>query len=161
MAAVETLAEQPKGPSLVVQIGVLAALSLMAAGGGWLTGSMMQPGAPAASHGAHVTPAEEVLLEDVAEKHAIVHLGAITTNLAPPSTVWVRADLSLVFREHSDVVLASEIQEDFLAYLRTVKLHQIDGPSGFRHLKSDLAERAAIRSEGKVAQVLIRSFILE
>ena len=45
--------------------------------------------------------------------------------------------------------------------MRTVKLHQIEGASGFQHLKADLEERAAIRSDGHVKQVLIRTLLFE
>ena len=53
------------------------------------------------------------------------------------------------------------IHQDLLAYLRTLKLHQIEGASGFQHLKADLEERAAISSGGHVKQLLIRTLLFE
>ena len=50
---------------------------------------------------------------------------------------------------------------DFLAFVRTLKLHQIEGASGFQHFKADLEDRAAIRSGGHVKQVLIRTLLFE
>ena len=49
----------------------------------------------------------------------------------------------------------------FCPIIRTVKMHEIEGASGFRHLKEDLEERAAIRSDGHVKQVLIRTLLFE
>jgi len=45
--------------------------------------------------------------------------------------------------------------------VRTVKLHQIEGASGYQHLKADLEERAALRSEGHAKQILIRTLLVE
>ena len=57
--------------------------------------------------------------------------------------------------------MAEQIQQDLLAYVRTLKLHQIEGASGYQHLKADLEERAALRSGGHVKQVLVRTMLLE
>ena len=105
--------------------------------------------------------ADETRLVEAAEKLGVVYLEPITTNLAGPTETWVRLELALVFAEKGDLVIAQTVQQDVLAYLRTVKFHQIDGPSGFQHLKSDIEERAAIRSEGKVKGVLIRTLLFE
>jgi flagellar FliL protein len=48
-----------------------------------------------------------------------------------------------------------------VAYLRTVPLAQIEGPSGFLHLREDLNERARIRSGGKVKELVVQSLMLE
>jgi flagellar FliL protein len=57
--------------------------------------------------------------------------------------------------------LAEEIHQDILAYVHTMKLYNLRGGSGFQHLMEDLDERAAIRSDGRVKRVLVRSMILE
>ena len=57
--------------------------------------------------------------------------------------------------------LADAIHQDLLAFVRTVKMHQIEGASGFQHLKADLEERASIRSGGHAKQVLIRTLLFE
>lgn len=86
---------------------------------------------------------------------------AILTNLASPKTTWVRLEVALV----SDGPLAEElpdlIHQDLLAFMRTVKLRHVQGPSGFLTLKAELNDRAAIRSEGKVKQVLIKTLLFE
>jgi flagellar FliL protein len=40
-------------------------------------------------------------------------------------------------------------------------MHQVEGASGFLHLKADLQERAAMRGDGHVKDVLIRTLLYE
>jgi len=167
-AAAQT--DAPKKSALILQIGLLAALSIGAVGTGWLAGNMIggsgqaQPGTEAAHGGGHEQPKtyDEVDGSNFAEPSLkIFRLEDITTNLAGPDSVWIRAQFALVFRDAADAAMAETIHQDFLAYLRTVKLHQIEGPSGLIHLKSDLLERANLRSGGKVKDVLIRTLLFE
>jgi flagellar FliL protein len=92
----------------------------------------------------------------------LLNLPSITTNLAAPSDTWARVELSVQLEKPSDdPKLAETIHQDFLAFIRTLKLHQIEGASGFQHLKADLTERAAIRSNGLVKGVFIRTLLFE
>lgn len=169
MAAAQADTAAPKKSSLILQIGLLVALSIGAVGTGWLAGSQIgggqQPAGSEAAHGGgHDAPAtyDEVDGSNFAEPSLnIFRLEDITTNLAGPGSVWVRAQLALVFREQVDPALAEMVHQDFLAYLRTVKLHQVESASGLVHLKSDLLERASLRTGGKVTGVLIRTLLFE
>jgi flagellar protein FliL len=176
---------QKKGPSLIVQIAVMAGMTVAAVGIGWFGGSMLSGGAaPAAATGeapaaaAHAPAADAGHGEDTGHGEAkegehgaegapagnplILNLAPITTNLAAPSDTWLRLELAVQLETPSeDPTLADTIQQDLLAYMRTVKLHQIEGASGFQHLKADLTERAAIRSDGNVKAVLIRTLLFE
>jgi len=161
MAAAAAAASDKKGPSLVVQLAVFLVLTLLAVGGGWFTGGMLNGGqaapeasAPAQDHGTggHAEPPPNL---------RVYPLVPITTNLADPTELWVRMEVALVFAELPDAEIAERVHQDILAYLRTVKARQIDGPSGFQHLKGDLDERAQLRSNGKVTQVLIRTLLFE
>ena len=49
----------------------------------------------------------------------------------------------------------ADIGDDIVAYLRTVSLAQIEGPRGLAASRQDLNERAAIRSAGKVRELII------
>ena len=91
----------------------------------------------------------------------VIDLDPITVNLAAPSDVWARAELSIAVAEEIDDVLIAEIENDMLAYLRTVRLRSVALPSGFQHLVTDLQDRAALRSEGRVKRVFIRALVLE
>jgi flagellar FliL protein len=90
-----------------------------------------------------------------------VALDPITTNLAYPAERWVRLDISVLFEEPTDPELARTIHQDILAYMRTVSLQQIEGARGFQHLRADLTERAELRSDGKVSELLFRTFVIE
>ena len=91
-------------------------------------------------------------------------LPPITTNLAQPSTTWIRIESSIVINADMGPdgnVIAAKMAGDIIGYLRTVSIEQIEGPSGFQHLREDLNDRVRIRSEGKVLELIIQSLILE
>lgn len=170
---------QKKGPGLVVQIVVLLVLTLVAAGAGYFSGGMLKgESAPAAEEahapadgghgdGGHGEKKEEGghgEEEDPAAadmKRGVYALPPIMTNLAAPTDTWMRIEAAAVFEGEVDASMADIVHQDLLAYLRTVKLHQVEGPSGFLHMKDDLTERARIRSAGKVKSILIRTIVFE
>ena len=88
-------------------------------------------------------------------------LAPILTNLASPKDVWLRLELAVVTDSEATPELLEQIHQDLFAYMRTVKLHHVEGPSGYLNLRSQLTERAAIRSEGEVSKVLIRTLLFE
>lgn len=94
----------------------------------------------------------------------LLELPPIITNLAAPSDTWIRLEVSIVFdpREvpHPEVV-GGEIAGDLLAYLRTVSVTQLEGPIGLQNLRQDLSERVAIRSTGKVSELVIRTLVVQ
>lgn len=163
MAIVDDTTPEKQGPSLVLQIGLLAGLTVVAIAIGWGSGLYLTSGmTPATTQDEQpAPPAEEVSLTDMQEAMGVVHLEPITTNLSGPTSTWVRMELALVFNGAPDLIVAQTVQQDLLAYMRTVKIHQVESASGFQHLKSDMEERAAIRSGGKVRQVLIRTLLFE
>jgi len=159
--------ETRKGPSLIVQAAALLVVTALAAGMGWYTGGYLEaryaqqekPDDADQSPG-NKRPAEHASGEAAASSN-VVTLDPITTNLADPSDVWVRLELAVVLESGADPALAQEIHQDLFAFMRTVKLKQIESASGFQHLKADLLERARIRSEGRVEKVLFMTFLYE
>jgi flagellar FliL protein len=93
--------------------------------------------------------------------HGIVQLDPITTNLAYPAENWVRLEVALQFDGAPDVALAETIHQDIAAYLKTVSLQQIQGPRGFQYLRDDIQERVDLRSEGRVTNVMFRTFVIQ
>ena len=162
-----TEAEQPaapKGPSLVIQLVMLVAMTAAALGVGWLSGSYLKkselPAPPPKVD--HEKKAEAPHEEKPAPgAPVLVNLAPITTNLAAPADVWVRMEASVVFDAPQPDAMKEAIHQDILAFLRTVKMHQVEGASGYQHLKADLRERAAIRSGGHAKDVLIRTLLFE
>ena len=99
-----------------------------------------------------------------AQASTIVDLPPIVTNLGAPQDTWVRLEGSIIFDPktlpHPEAV-AGQIGDDLLAYLRTVSLHQLEGPIGLENIRQDLNERAATRSGGKVQAFVIRTLVVQ
>ena len=164
------------GPSFIVQIAVLLVLTAAAVGMGWFSGGYLNANREAPSSKAekptridqaHVKKTDKAAAGKDGEttvesgELGVLPIETITTNLAAPSNVWVRMELSLVFDGDPDAAVADQIHQDFLAFMRTVKLPQVEGASGFQHLKEDLEERARIRSNGRVRKILIKTLLFE
>ena len=56
---------------------------------------------------------------------------------------------------------AEAVSQDLIAFLRTVRLDQVEGPSGFLSLREEFDDRAALRTDGRVRRVLIRTLLFE
>jgi flagellar protein FliL len=91
-------------------------------------------------------------------------LPPIVTNLSMPQDTWIRLEASLLFDQkavpHPDA-MGAEISGDLLAFLRTTTLTQIQGIAGLQNLRQDLNERVAIRSNGAVKELVIRTLVLQ
>lgn len=163
MAIIDDTAPPKTGPSLTIQIGLFLALTAVAVGIGWFSGLLLNSRQPSASSTAQdeILKATTTSLPEAHEALGVVYLDPLTTNLSGPARTWVRLELALVFEGEPNMEIARAVQEETLAYLRTVKVHQIDGASGFQHLRSDLEERASLRSEGKVKSILIKTLLFE
>jgi flagellar FliL protein len=91
-------------------------------------------------------------------------LPPIVTNLSVPQDTWIRLEASLLFDEKAvphPEVMGAEIAGDILAFLRTTTLAQIQGIAGLQNLRQDLNERVAIRSNGAVKEIVIRTLVLQ
>jgi flagellar FliL protein len=99
-----------------------------------------------------------------AQSSMIVDLPPIVTNLGAPPDTWVRLEGSIIFDpktlSHPEA-MAGQIGDDVLVYLRTVSLHQLEGPVGLENIREDLNERAATRSGGKVRGFVIRTLVVQ
>jgi flagellar FliL protein len=140
----------------------LLALTALAGSAGFLLGGQAVEILEAAQHqrGAAQAAPKSRLIEDV----TIKPLSPVLSNLSDPKGPWVRIEASLVVEGQAAPelnVLARKVEEDILAFLKTVSLAQIEGASGFQHLREDLNERARIRGGGKVRELIIQSLILE
>lgn len=173
-----------KKSSPVVLIAALVVLTAIAGGGGWFLGGMLAPkpitaeeakiieaakaqvaqkaAAEAEAGGAHgETKKDEGLPLVSTEANGILQLDPITTNLSYPTENWVRLELALLFKGAPDVDMATRIHQDIAAYMKTVSLQQIQGPRGFQYLKDDIEERVDLRSEGRVTNVIFRTFVIQ
>ncbi|MEO5756644.1 MAG: flagellar basal body-associated FliL family protein [Mesorhizobium sp.] len=153
-----------KGPSLVVQLAMLLVVTAAAVGMGWLSGGYLKgAGGPET---VPVAPENQGKTEQPAAQvpgagPTLVALAPITTNMASPADTWIRMEVSVVYDAPQPQAMTDDIHQDLLALVRTLKMHQIEGASGYQHLKADIEDRAAIRSGGHVKQVLIMTLLVE
>lgn len=150
--------------------------TIVAAGAGWFIGGMLAPQSIEMQEAAQPSEEaqaqtqsnnnddggdEEVLPEVGAPGPNLIVMQSLTTNIAYPEEKWIRMEVSLVVKETPDDELVELIHQDMLAYLRTLSLQQLQGARGFRYVREDLRERAILRSEGIVENILVRTFVVE
>lgn len=162
--------DEKSGGGGVSIVGILLA-SVIAAGGGVFLGwtQFGKHDEPAAKHATKDAHGKEKAGEQYTDGSRVRELLPITTNLAGEPSAWIRLEASVVLAEpqpaeqksDEEVQLLRSINEDVVAYLRTVSLTQLQGPSGFQSMREDLDERVRIRSEGKVTELVVQSMILE
>jgi flagellar protein FliL len=188
---VEVKIEKKKGSSLITQIIVLLVMSGLAGGAGWGMSSFMTAQQIAAGDAGTVPGEGHETSKPEGAKHetaaavdahgapsggghggskegepaslmgSALLLEPIVTNIASPQDVWVRLEIALVAQTPLEEKLTQTIREDMFAYVRTLRLSQLEGPSGFINLKADMLDRAKTRSEDKVSAVLIKTLLFE
>jgi flagellar FliL protein len=143
----------PRGSLIELAIVVCLGACVGAAFEAWRPATPPEPDKPAESPASAPAPFS-----------TIVDLPPIVTNLGAPQDTWVRLEGSIIFDPktlpHPEAV-AGQIGDDVLAYLRTLSLHQLEGPIGLENVRQDLNERAAIRSGGKVRAFVIRTLVVQ
>ena len=148
-----TARASPRGSLIELAIVVCLGACVGAAFEAWCPATPLGPDKPAES------PASAP-----AQSSTIVDLPPIVTNLGAPQDTWVRLEGSIIFDPKTlsrPEAMAGQIGDDILAYLRTVSLHQLEGPIGLENLRQDLSERAATRSGGKVHAFVIRTLVVQ
>lgn len=174
--------------NLIVTVVVVLLLSLVGAGVGFSVGVFLQPTPEAEMSASKTTSAEQgdlkpsdagemvepSAVEDTESKPVedmpvdpelkIVPLPPVLTTLAAPQGKWIRLEgviLAVPGTSTQPELLAERAGEHILTYLRTVKLEQLQGPSGFLTLRDDLNETVNALSKGDVHSVLIHGLLVE
>lgn len=161
MAAQEKDAAK-KGGGLII---ALAVLTLIAGAGGGGLGYMLAGTVKevvTAKAKAEPPPNEEPPLAYSGDL-SLKELKPVVVNLAGSSS-FARIEAALIFKNGTlpnPDVTAAEIREDMMAYMRTLSLAQLDGPSALQHLREDLNERAGTRSDGKVIELVLQSLVVQ
>jgi flagellar FliL protein len=161
-AAPEAAPVPPKKASGLAIVVEMAFLTCFAVGAGGLFGMLALGGA--AEHATRPEPVAAYGRKTKSPETASVRqLPAIVTNLASPQKTWIRLEAAIAFADPAadSNELAAAIAEDVVAFLRTVPIGQLEGPSALLHLREDLNERARVRSGGKVRELIIQSLVLE
>lgn len=118
-----------------------------------------------AEHAEPSTPADEAAEGHVTYANLkIIPVPPVLTTLVEPQGKWVRLEGSILADPGSDEppeLLAERAGEQILGYLRTVRLSQIQGASGFLALRDDLNEMLMTLSGGAVKGILIHGLLVE
>lgn len=99
-----------------------------------------------------------------AGKTALKELAPIVTNLSDGNSSWIRLQVAIVYDPDTlthPEILISELTGDIVAYLRSLSLRSIEGSAGLRRLNEELSERASVRSEGAVQELVIQSLVVQ
>ena len=159
--------ETPKKEGIMGLILGLVVVSLMAVGTGWFVGSTI--GANNAKQAAEMKAEEKTSKEggEEAEKPPMIQtevLSPIVTNLMGSDNVWMRLELTVVMAENQKLggeLEKTKLVSELTAFLQTVKMQHISGPSGIIHLREDLVDRARIATQGRIENVLVTSMVVE
>jgi flagellar FliL protein len=143
-------------------------LTLLAAGGGGFLGlqifSTMQAQTPATTAPAKPQPEATAHAPPDSGDLTVRELQPMLANLMSPENAWVRVQAAIIFMK-KDVPepdqLAAQITDDLVAYLKTLTAAQIAGASGLQHMREDFNDRAAVRSDGKVREVIIETMVVQ
>jgi flagellar FliL protein len=175
MAAAKT----GKNSGAMALIVVVLLLTLVGAGTGFAVGSLLsgEPAGkpPAATAQAtdpttakaddgHAAPGAEESADAAEgepqeiETHAVrtVPFPPVLTTLAEPKGKWIRLEGSIQVE-----LLSERSGEQILTYLRSLRLDQLEGPSGVLGLREDLNEMVQTLSNGQVRGVLVHGLVVE
>lgn len=162
-SAAEAVTPPPRQLSTFQFILIVAALTLAAAGAGFLSGLQVLSSAEKTVAGKADEPPPPLGGLQHVDSANVKPMTPIVTNLAGSPPVWIRLEASLVFQENPDDAdaLAAHISEDIVGFLRTVSVAQLEGAIGFQHLSEDLNDRVRVRSSGRVRELVIQGLIIE
>ena len=160
MAAAATV-QKPAGKGALIM--TIVVLTLLAAGGGGLVGKLIVAKLHGAAAAAPAT-AEAPKPAPYAGDTQVLELPPIVTNLAEPPEMRVRILAAIVFNKKDvdqPAILSAQMTDDLIAFLKTLTIKQLQGASGLQNLREDLNERASIRSQGKVREVVIENLVVQ
>lgn len=151
-----------KGGLMGVLIPVVV-LTVLAAGGGGLIGTQIvaaarRAAAPEAGKLATAAPTPE-------SPTSLRELQPVVTNLAgADKDSWIRLQAAIVYDKVDAPqieVLSAKVGNDILAVMRTLTIADLQGASGLELLREDLNERASIRSDGHIKELIIEMLVVQ
>lgn len=164
--------EAEKKVNLVTLLITIVGLSITVGLAGWFLGAYLGADFFPAMRNNHGTSTANAVALDAGEEafsKRLFLLPPIITDVAVKELtsnhkVWIRLRVGLVLKIGGgglDRRTVSEITNNFLSYIRTMTLSDLQGAIALRHLKEDLLERANVISNGKVAEIVIPTFVVE
>lgn len=163
---------------LVPTIIAFAVVTVIAAGAGWfLGGDFSTRGHPVVEEKVNVIVKKADMEagggghgegdEEDGAKHSgptVAMLNPIVSSLNDPNGIWLRIEVAVIFGEgehYEGEIDKISLQNDIVAYLRTIDSALISGPSGFVHFHEDLVDRVRMTTGGRANDVKILSLVAE
>jgi len=160
------MADAAKKGSMLGAVIPILVLTAAAGGGGALVGNQIASAARTAAMASATGldgSAARAAASPAASPRALKELVPVVTNLVSPEGASIRLQTAIVY-DRTDAaemdVISREVGDDILAFVRTLSLTQLQGASGLQALRDDLNERAALRSGGKVRELLIEMLVV-
>lgn len=176
----ETEEEETQSKSqLVPTIIAFVVITAVAAGAGWfLGGDFSTRGLPEEKVASVIVKKADVMVEESSgseegedSEAAISHSGPtvallnpIVSSLSDPNGIWIRLEIAVIFgkgKQYDGEIDKVSLQNDIVAYLRTIDSELISGPSGFVHFHEDLVDRVRMTTAGRADDVKILSLVAE
>ncbi len=150
----------PGKATLVVSVAVLTILGAIGGAlvGKSIAGKLQSTATPPNG------PAEKTASAPYAGDVTLRELAPIVTNLAEPAQTRVRLQVAIVYpKKATDTpeIMAMQITDDIVAYMKTLSIAQLQGASGLQALREDLSDRATTRSNGKVRELMIENLVVQ
>jgi flagellar protein FliL len=101
---------------------------------------------------------------EVTSGDSVVALPPVLSNLAMPTSRWLRLEASVVLGDGVktlDDVQRNRISQDMLARVRTLHLGEIEGRDGLLNLKTDLHDLVRLRTGQEIKEIIINGMIIE
>lgn len=175
MAAEAKAESGTKKESPIIFVAMLAVTALIAIGAGWfLAGRVEAPAkvaeiketdghdAGASDNDADATGGHAA--DANSDDMAIYDLDPIIVNLAGAENSWLRLELALVADDDANIakpLKRMKLNDEFIAFLRTLRIDQLSGPSSYIHLREDLLDRARLSTGEDVHNILVKSMVVE
>jgi flagellar FliL protein len=144
----------------------LLVLSIIALGVGWLVAEQLNTQATVATV-QQVQESEEKTgsgeQPSLPKQNAIL-LDPIIIALHRSENTFMRLELALIPEVGSDIdnqETRLRIASEIAAFVQTLTLLQISGPTGYMHFREDILDRARLTTNGKIKDVLIMSLVAE
>jgi len=146
--------------SVLLQTGEVVATSK--------TVTKLEEAAKEASHESIDAPDTETSEAESTEKllgeYDVIPLQPIVTNLAGSNNVWIRMESSVLLKKNGEgkpEILASQLSQHILAYLRTLRMSDLQGAGALPAISQDLNEIVGTVSEGQAKGVLVSGLVFE
>lgn len=152
--------------SLLGLVIALVVLSIIAVAVGWLVAEQLntQVTATTVQQTQESKKESEPDEQPVLPKQDAILLDPIIIALHRSENTFMRIELALIPEIGSDIdnqETRLRIGSEIAAFVQTLTLSQISGPTGYIHFREDILDRARLTTNGKIKDVLIMSLVAE